>query len=383
MKKLLFISILFFSMNLNAQWAPTNCPGTEVPKIATYGNLLYAATGTGGGFHTSSDSGQTWTAPFTFPLGDFIQSVFYCDGYLFLGGSIGNYRSSDGGYTWSQMPTLVEETYSFLKFGSTIYAGTFGGGVYKSIDTGNTWISCNNGLFNGYILALTNDQNSLYAASPNGLFKSINNGQSWLDVTISIGSPNFDAVTYDGSYIIAGGNYCGIYRSADGGSTWNSANSGLSSTDIRSLYTVGETVFLGGANGVKYSIDHGATWVDYNLGFPGTYYVESFCVMGSTLFCGTITNGLWKRQLTNSLSIPTIEEPVFFIIPNPNNGTFQISLPNGNETVFITNSLGQEIYRATANNKYTSIDLDVQNGLYFVNILTDKGILNRKVIIKK
>lgn len=368
-------------MNLNAQWTPSNSLVTEVPKIATDGNILYAATGTGGGFHISIDSGQTWIAPFTFPLGDFIQSIFYSDGYLFLGGSIGNYRSSDGGYSWSQMPTLVDETFTYLKFGETIFAGTFGGGVYKSNDTGNTWISCNNGLFNGYIHALTNDQNSLYAASSIGLFKSTNNGQSWLDVTISIGSPTFNAVTFDGSNIIAGGPYCGIYRSADGGATWNSGNSGLSSTDIRSLYTVGETIFLGGGDGVMYSIDHGTSWVDYNLGFNNTYYVESFCVFGSTLFCGTITNGLWKRQLTNSLSIPTVQKPEISIFPNPNNGTFKIALPDGHKTVVITNSLGQEIHRTISEDKLMSIDLNIPNGLYFITIQTDTGIFNHKVLI--
>jgi hypothetical protein len=81
------------------------------------------------------------------------------------------------------------------------------------------------------------------------------------------------------------------------------------------------------------------------------------------------------------LSIPNVVKSEISIFPNPNNGTFQISLPNGNETVFITNSLGQEIYKTKAANILMSIDLNIPNGLYFVNIQTDKEILKQKVLI--
>jgi hypothetical protein len=53
-----------------------------------------------------------------------------------------------------------------------LYAGTFGGGVFKSTDGGNSWIAVNTGLTNSYILSLAIDPvnpNILYAGSA-GIF---------------------------------------------------------------------------------------------------------------------------------------------------------------------------------------------------------------------
>jgi hypothetical protein len=245
-----------------------------------------------------------------------------------------------------------------LKVESNIFAGTYGGGVYKSSDSGNSWSQSNNGLFNSYVYALSHDQSSIYAATASGLFKSTNMGGNWLDVTISIGSPTFDAVTFDGTYIIAGGFSCGLYRSADGGATWVSANTGLSTMDIRALYTIGETIFLGCAKGSFYSIDHGATWVEYNLGFSNSYYIQSYGIIGSTLLCGTYSNGIWKRELTNTLKIPESLESSISIYPNPTNGEFSISLPTINEEITITNILGTEIFKTKTTENRTIFQLN-------------------------
>ena len=63
---------------------------------------------------------------------------------------------------------------------TSIFAGTYGGGIYRSIDNGLTWDSVNAGLKNKYIKSLTVNGQNLFAGSDGGgVFKSINNGAKW------------------------------------------------------------------------------------------------------------------------------------------------------------------------------------------------------------
>src|SRR3990172_1064061 len=66
---------------------------------------------------------------------------------------------------------------------STIYAGTYGGGVFRSTDGGPTWGPINTGLSNLYVFALAIDPSApstLYAGTDGeGVFKSTNGGTSW------------------------------------------------------------------------------------------------------------------------------------------------------------------------------------------------------------
>ena len=65
----------------------------------------------------------------------------------------------------------------------TLYSGTLGGGVFKSVDSGDTWSAVNSGLTNTTIYSLaidpTNAQIIYAGTSGSGVFKSINGGTTW------------------------------------------------------------------------------------------------------------------------------------------------------------------------------------------------------------
>src|SRR5439155_13478532 len=64
----------------------------------------------------------------------------------------------------------------------TIYAGSSGSGVFKSINCGVSWIAFHTGLTNLYVYALAIDPvtpTTLYAGTRGGVFKSTDGGVSW------------------------------------------------------------------------------------------------------------------------------------------------------------------------------------------------------------
>jgi photosystem II stability/assembly factor-like uncharacterized protein len=121
------------------------------------------------------------------------------------------------------------------------YAGTYGGGVYRSVDHGRSWTSASAGLSNPYVLSLAIDPfdpNKLYAGTYlNGVFKTNNAGQSWqptgsglnedaIVYTLAV-DPKTPTILYAGTRkggTLGGG---GVFQSTDGGQSWIEKNSGL------------------------------------------------------------------------------------------------------------------------------------------------------------
>ncbi len=125
-----------------------------------------------------------------------------------------------------------------------IYVGAASGGIFKSIDNGQTWIN----IFAdapvisiGDIVIDPENENILYAGTGeanassysffgNGIYKSINAGESWehigLDNSVYIGRIIVDHTNSERIFtaacgkLFSGNEERGIYRSDDGGETW-------------------------------------------------------------------------------------------------------------------------------------------------------------------
>ena len=82
----------------------------------------------------------------------------------------GVYRSVDGGQSWTQTGLAGAPVLSLAAIGTTIYAGTEARGVFSSEDGGNSWTRVNTGLTNMYITSLVALGTTLYAATDKGIF---------------------------------------------------------------------------------------------------------------------------------------------------------------------------------------------------------------------
>jgi photosystem II stability/assembly factor-like uncharacterized protein len=261
-----------------------------------------------GGLYCSTNGGISWTKISTSAVANYYEGsdvvAFSSNVIIFATrGNDGIYRTTNGGTTWtkliSNLPTSNLDRISFARDPNnlnTVYAqiasSTTGApdygliGIYKSIDagatlsiltkppniasTGNLSFLSSQGWYDNVIAVDPFNSNNIHVGGVD-MMKSTNGGTSWFQLaywTSYYGTPvvhadhhaiAFDPVTPN---IVYDGNDGGIYKSTNGGSTWNMINNNLAITQFYggSVFPTGNT-FLGGTqdNGhLKFS--SGTNW---------------------------------------------------------------------------------------------------------------------------
>ena len=83
-----------------------------------------------------------------------------------------------------------------------------------------------------------------------------------------------------------------------------------------------------------------------------------------------------------SLALNELNEKIR-IYPNPSNGKLYISASELIKSIKVTNIIGKEIY---SNNNFNNNSIDLinfNNGVYFINLSTEKGTITKKIILTK
>ncbi len=217
---------------------------------------------------------------------------------------IGVYRTVNGGTTWAQLggaTLLGQKLISVVARGNTLFAASFGGGLFRSTDTGATWalISGTNGLPTGGIGALNEDRlnpNRLLVGVRGGapkILRSDDLGATWVDISAGIsnlsGNTAMRIAVGPGSVlftaIVNSGVINGVYRSADLGTTWTamdvpavhpggqgSTNTALVADPVNAnvVYLSGDRITAGPFTGNVARIDAGLA-----LGAQNTFVVDA------------------------------------------------------------------------------------------------------------
>ena len=223
----------------------------------------------------SKDGGKTWRQVPDLEGADPMGWVISPDdpSKMYVGGHPGFYRSEDGGESFSQdnsgLPgTDVHGLGMDPQNPKTLYAYISQEGLYRSEDAGGSWELVNEEFgAMGPVLVDPRNPKTLYLAGMDGGFlRSDDGGESWQE----IGSIPGDMVMSSAqdqdnpdTFYAAGG---GVAKSTDGGESWEQINEGLpggvstvavAPDDSRVVYA---GVLEGDTASVYRSDDGGATW---------------------------------------------------------------------------------------------------------------------------
>ncbi len=154
----------------------------------------------------------------------------------------------------TQFSSAAGEIRDFVAISASVgYAGTYGGGLWKSSDSGANWSKT--ALPAKIVWKISANAASggarLYAATDSGLYRSLDSGASWTQLTqdatraVAV-SPGSGAGGPD--TVLFGVTGAGVYRTTDSGATFARVSFGLDSTDVTGL------VFASGSSTVAFAL---------------------------------------------------------------------------------------------------------------------------------
>jgi photosystem II stability/assembly factor-like uncharacterized protein len=262
--------------------------------------ILYAATPVAGVFK-STDGARSWR-----PTGNGLERVGFAStlavdphnpGTVYLGGTRvwegtagGVFKTTDGGRSWRSTGLGVARAVSVIAIDphrpDTVYAGTGfyerRAGVLKSTNGGRSWVLMtddfgSDGFPAQAVRALVVDPHrraTIYAATfPGGVFKSTDGGRTWRAVNAGLEQVKVvetvvvDPVTPDTLYAGAIGFFKGerrgVFKSTDGGASWDRTSVGLrdESAVVLAIDPRNPTTLYADADpGMFKSVDGGASW---------------------------------------------------------------------------------------------------------------------------
>jgi photosystem II stability/assembly factor-like uncharacterized protein len=207
---------------------------------------------------------------------DPLDSRIFWESGIYNGGGI--YKTMDGGNTFRRLGMVTHNDYVSVDFADPNRQILLAGGheqtriVYKSTDGGQTWTNIgatlpadskfpSNPIFANSQTYVVNSQG--WGSGTNAIYRTTNNGASWQQVSLQ-GPGMPPLVTSTGTIIWA--NNGGLLKSSDAGATWTQIGSGLQ--NVRPIELPDRKLASVGANTLVVSNDGGSTWSPIGPNLP-------------------------------------------------------------------------------------------------------------------
>jgi hypothetical protein len=278
-----------------------------------------------------------------------------------------------------------------------MFAGTHDSGVFLSTNDGTNWTPVNNGLTWLDVSGLGSSNGVIYAGTFGyGVFRSTNYGANW--TYIGLTDKHIMGFAFPSANVIIVGCCESIWKSTDNGINWVNAGTGVSlGCENTFLLTYGTNVFVTSCGNVYLSTNSGENWIQKNQGLGETISNE-LVIEGNYIYTGSLDNSVWKRQLSEIISVQNIswEVPTTFSLkqnyPNPFNSMSKIQIQvasNRYVKLVVFDITGKAV--ATLVNEYlqpgtyeVTFDAgDLPSGIYFYQMRADNFLETKKLIIIK
>ncbi len=347
----------------------------------SYHSTVFKSTNNGSSWTSSSSGIDTLD-------GAILSIAFNSKDVIFLGGSPGTYRSTDGGENWTELNNYqISKVYEYEDYpvpnividsNDDIFAGNQWG-VFKLENNGDDWKLIGISHSGCNLITINSNDNIFGAFDIAGLYRSTNNGLNWTMVN----DANIAYITSDNlGYIYFGtglggnldNNYkSGIFLSTDNGDSWtdiyhysvsqNDSNRQYQSTGSIAVSSNGH-IFTGindylyqyedgGVSGITFlnaevikSTDNGISWITTNINVGENNEITSMAINSNgVIFVGTKLNGIY-RSTDEGLNWNNINNGL-----GTNNTSVNNIAINSNDDVYaslqIDGALNNSIYKST------------------------------------
>ena len=263
-------------------------------------NDVYAASSSA--VYYSTDKGNSWTErniPYSKGAEAFTISP---DGRLYAGTINGPYvlNSTTGSWEKRVGSGAIVRDHGTMKIAvdsaGTIYSATGldqeVGGLYRSNDSGNTWLDITPPSGTRVVKVLKIDpKGRLWAGTGRGLYFSENKGSSWERVN-GLPITKYKSIGFAPDGTIYAGDKNNFYVSINDGQQWNRI---LNKLVFDVEFFADGTVFIATNKGVFYSKNKGQSWVEGNFGMNNSFVFDiDFNTEGNLYIASNV--GLYKSS---------------------------------------------------------------------------------------
>jgi len=183
----------------------------------------------------------------------------------------------------------------------TLYAGTEGGGVWKSLDGGASWAATPEGLPAETISSLAVSSGRVLAGHYYSMYVLTDGTAAWRQVgpfPFSAKELAVDPAHPEWFWVMSENKEEGVLLSKDGGEHWSpKLRLGDPLHSMAIAPSVPPTVYIAGNEGIFASTDAGTTWRQLDPGFPTPWNGVDLAVDPAdtaTVYAGTRNSGFWR-----------------------------------------------------------------------------------------
>lgn len=313
------------------------------------------------------------------------------DGFVLAGNFFGGmFRSTNGGMDWVKADST--QGYEALGIhGNTVMAGGNSGSM-RSTDGGLTW---KRALVNGEMLStysMTSAGGRFLAAGFGAVHSSSDDGVTWESTKTGLpASEILRACAASGTSVRYVGGASGLYVARGSDTTWSRVGGLFEKAQVMTVMIHGNTVLVGTDSGIVISNNLGADWRRFDEGLPRVW-VETFAMVGGTLYAGLNSHGVWRIPWEAVLAIgrgkqvPEISWVQW--IPSDRNPILEITLPKaGRAGLFLSSISGRQIMRKElgilpAGRRTLALDTDLPRGAYRVEVRAGEASETKLMLFK-